>query len=129
MKVISARILFSLQDEMRIPLHMWPSRTLLIRQEMRFSKIKIGCLKWGVQSWTVKIPSYMSIHVCCSVIKSCLTHCDLMDCRTSGFRALHYLLEMAQTHVHCVGDAIQPSHLLLPSSLPALSLPQHQSFF
>ena len=71
----------------------------------------------------------MSIHVCCSVIKSCLTLCDLGDCRMSGFHALHYLLEIAQTHVHCVGDAIQPSHLLLPSSPPALNLSQHQGFF
>ena len=33
-----------------------------------------------------------------------------MDCSMPGFPILHYLLELAQTHVHCVGDAIQPSH-------------------
>ena len=45
-----------------------------------------------------------------------------------GFPVLHHLPEFAQTHVHSVGDAIQPSHLLSPSS-PALNLSQHQDFF
>ena len=40
-----------------------------------------------------------------------------MDCSTPGFPVLHHLQELAQTHVHWVGDAIQPSHPLLPSSL------------
>ena len=52
-----------------------------------------------------------------------------MDCSTLGFPVLHYPLEFAQTYVHCVNDAIQPSHSLLPSSHPALSLSQHQGFF
>ena len=56
---------------------------------------------------------------CCSVTKLCPTLWDPMDCSTPGFPALHYLSELAQTHVHWVGDAIQPSHPLLPSSPPA----------
>ena len=48
------------------------------------------------------------------VAKSCLTLCDSMACSTPGFHVLHYLPEFAQTHVHLVGDAIQPSHPLLP---------------
>ena len=51
-----------------------------------------------------------------------------MDCSTPGFSVLHYLLEFAQTHVHWINDAIQPSHLSLPSP-PALSLSQHQGLF
>ena len=51
------------------------------------------------------------------------------DCITPGFLVLHHLLEFAQVHVHCVGDAIQPSHLLPPPSPPALNLSQHQSLF
>ena len=47
-----------------------------------------------------------------------------MDCSTSGFAVLHHLLEFAQIHVHWIGDAIQPSHPLLPPSLPALILSQ-----
>ena len=59
------------------------------------------------------------------VVQSCPTLCDPMDCSTSGFLVLHCLLEFAQTHVHRVGDALQPSHPLSSSS-PALNLPKHQ---
>ena len=52
-----------------------------------------------------------------------------MDCSTSGFCVLHYLPELAQTHVHGVDDAIQPSHPLLPPSPPALNLSQHQGLW
>ena len=51
---------------------------------------------------------------CCSVTKSCLTLCDPMDCSMPGFSDLHHLLEIAQTHVHWVSDANQPSHPLSP---------------
>ena len=67
---------------------------------------------------------------CCSVTQSCPILCDPMDCSTpTGFPVLHYLLELDQTHVHWVDDAIQPSHPLLPPSLPALNLSQHQDIF
>ena len=62
---------------------------------------------------------------CCrSVTQSCPTLCDPMDCSTPGFPVLHHLPELAQTHVHRVGDAIQPSHplrplVLLPSIFPS----------
>ena len=46
-----------------------------------------------------------------------------------GFPILHYLLELVQTHVHRVGDAIQPSHPLLSASPPAFNLSQHQGLF
>ena len=49
-----------------------------------------------------------------------------MVCSTPGFPALHLLLELAQTHVHLVSDAIQPSHPLSSASPPALNLSQHQ---
>ena len=45
-----------------------------------------------------------------------------MDCSMPGFPVLHYLPEFVQTHIHWVSDATQPSHLLLPSSLPAFNL-------
>ena len=45
-----------------------------------------------------------------SVIQSCPILCDPMDCSMPGFSVHHQLLELAQTHVHRVGDAIQPSH-------------------
>ena len=52
-----------------------------------------------------------------------------MDCSIPGFPVLHYLPEFAQTHVHRVGDAIQPSHLLSFPSPPVLNLSQHQDLF
>ena len=54
-----------------------------------------------------------------SVAQLCLTLCHPMDCSTPGFPVHHQLLELAQTHVHRVSDAIQPSHTLSSSSPPA----------
>ena len=64
-----------------------------------------------------------------SVTKSCPTLWDPVDSNTPGFPVLHYLLELAQTHVRGVRDAIQPSHPLSSPSPPALSLSQHQDLF
>ena len=61
-------------------------------------------------------------------VQLCPTLWDPMDCSTPVFPVHHQLPELAQTHVHWVGDAIQPSHPLLPPS-PALSLSQHQGLF
>ena len=52
-----------------------------------------------------------------------------MDCSMLGFPVLLYLPEFAQTHVHQVSDAIQPSHPLSSPSPPALRLSQHQGLF
>ena len=52
-----------------------------------------------------------------------------MDCRMPGFPVHHQLPELAQTRVHWVGDAIQPSHPLLFPSPPAFNLSQHQGLF
>ena len=64
-----------------------------------------------------------------SVAQLCLTLWDPMDCRTPGFPIHHQLPEHAQTHVHWVGDAIQPSHPLSSPSPPAFNLSQHQNLF
>ena len=55
--------------------------------------------------------------------------CDLMDYWTPGSSVLHYLLELAQIHVHWVGEAIQPSHPLSFSSPSAFNLSKHQGLF
>ena len=52
-----------------------------------------------------------------------------LDCSMPGSPVLHYLPEFAQTHIHWVGDAIQPSRPLSPHSPPALNLSQHQGLF
>ena len=61
-----------------------------------------------------------------SVAQLCPTLCDPMDCSTPGLPVHHQLPEFTQTHVHWVGDAIQPSHPLSSPSLPALNFSQHQ---
>ena len=60
-----------------------------------------------------------------SVTQLCPTLCDTMNCSTPGLPVHHQLLEFTQTHVHQVGDAIQPSHPLSSPSPPALNLSQH----
>ena len=63
------------------------------------------------------------------VTQSCPTLCDPMNYSTPGLPVHHQLLEFTQTHVHRVGDAIQPSHPLSSPSPPAPSPSQHQSLF
>ena len=64
-----------------------------------------------------------------SVAQSCPTFCDPMDCRMAGLPIHRQLPEFTQTHVHWVGAAIQPSHLLSSPSPPAFNLSQHQDLF
>ena len=64
-----------------------------------------------------------------SVAQSCLTLCDPMDCSTPGLPVHHQLPGFTQTHVHWVGDAIQPSQPLSSPSPPAFSLSQHQGLY
>ena len=64
-----------------------------------------------------------------SVAQSCLILCDPKDCSMPGFHVHHQLPQLAQTHVHGIGDAIQPSHTLLSPSLPAFNPAQHQGLF
>ena len=64
-----------------------------------------------------------------SVAQSCLTLCDPMNCSTPGLLVHHHLPEFTQTHVHQVGDAIQPSHPLSSPSPPAHNPFQHQNLF
>ena len=64
-----------------------------------------------------------------SVTQSCPTLSNPMDCSMPGFPIHHQLVELAQTHVHRVSDAIQPSHLLSSPSPPAFNRSQHQGFY
>ena len=64
-----------------------------------------------------------------SVTQSCLTLWDPTDCSMPGLPVHHQLLEFTQTHVHWVGDAIQPSYTLSSPSPPTFNLSQHQGLF
>ena len=73
--------------------------------------------------------SWIAIYIVSSVQSlSRVRLCNPMDCSTPGFPVLHNLPEFAQTHVHWVSDAIQPSQYLLPPPLPALNFSQLNVF-
>ena len=78
--------------------------------------------------WIIIQRFVFCIRVCmctCSVAQSCLILCDPMDCRGTSFHVHYQLLELVQTHVHQVGDAIQPSHTLSTPSPPDFNLSHH----
>ena len=79
--------------------------------------------EWGFWSYPTKSFQFSSVAL------SCLTLCDPLDCSTPDFSVHHQLPELTKTHVHWVGDAIQPSHPLSSPSLPAFNLAQHQGLF
>ena len=113
-----------------------PCTTKIFHGEAIFSTVFFNVspcvLGWGVRDSCLSISSclFHSSHCCCcSVTHLCLALCDSMDCSMPGFPFLHHLPELAQTQVHWVGDAIQPSHPLLPPSPPAFNLSQHQGLF
>ena len=82
---------------------------------------------WSLIHWTTrKTPRAVQFS---SVAQLCPTLCDPMDCSTPGLPVHHQLPEFTQTHVHWVGDAIQPSHPLSSPSPPAFNLSQHQGLF
>ena len=115
----------------------------------RHSKFCLKCYRWGLHFFRFCFCSFLCcarsllwcaglscswawgilVPCCCSVAQLCLIPCSPIDCSTPGFPILHHLPEFAQTHVHWVGDAIQPSHPLSSPSSPAFSLFQHQSLF
>ena len=86
-------------------------------------------LLWDIYLPNTYLHSWQKRGSFCSVAKSCPTLCDPMDCSIPGFPVLQRLPEFAQTHVHWIGDAIQPSHPLFSLSPPALNLPHHQDLF
>ena len=69
-----------------------------------------------LRNWIVAVQSFSCVWLFCGIV----------DCSSPDFPVHHHLLEFAQTHVHWVGDAIQPSHPLLSPSPPAFNLSQHQ---
>ena len=88
--------------------------------KLPFSMPSKFLLKTRQDVWTVQFSS---------VDQSCPALCEPVDCSTPGYPVLHHRLELAHTHVHWVGDAIQPSHPLSSPSPPAFNLSQHQCLF
>ena len=86
-------------------------------------------LNFSGETSSVSLLRVWGFHQFSSVAQSCLTLCNPMDCSTPGLPVHHQLPKLAQTHVHQVSDAIQPSHPLLSSSSPAFTLSQPQGLF
>ena len=86
----------------------------------------------GFSSASSSLYSYSPLSkLCCchSVAQLYLTFCDPMDWSTPCFPVFHHLPELAQTHVHWVSDAIQPSRPLWAPSPPVFYLSPHQGLF
>ena len=120
-----------------------PTKVCLVKA-MVYPIIMYGCESWAIKKadhqridafelwcwrrflrvpWTARRSIQSS-----SVAQSCPTLCDPMNLSAPGLPVHHQLPESTQTHVHRVGDSIQPSYPLLCPSL-ALNLPQHQGLF
>ena len=89
-----------------------------LRSHMTFDLTKKKKVILGNRKWFSSVQSL-----------SCVRLCDPMNCSMPGLPVHDQLPESTQTHVHWVGDAIQPPHPLLSLSPPALNLSQHQGLF
>ena len=121
---------------------LWPFQSRLLSSCSRFSlliteqfpwhlllfKLMIIYIRWYICLMFPWSSLISLIHIFSSVAQSCSTLCDSMNHSTPGLPVHHPLPEFTQTHVHWVGDAIQPSHPLL-SPPPAFNLSQHQGLF
>ena len=94
-----------------------------------FSKIRKQCFNF---TFTYLFSNTLPFFQFSSVTQLCLTLCNLMDCSMPDFPVHHQLPELAQTHVHQICDAIQPSYLccplfLLPSIFPSITVFSNES--
>ena len=104
------------QSSSQFPRRVILKNVLTIRQLHSSAVLLRSCLKSCLLGLSVKSLSHVQL-------------CDPMDCSTPGFPVHDQLLEPTQTHVHRIGDAIQPSHPLLSPSPPTFNLSQHQGLF
>ena len=113
----------------------WQPTPVFLLGEFHGQRNLVGCSPWGHKKldMTEQLTLFQykrstNVQVS-SVTKSCLTFCNPVDCSTPGFPIHHQLPEVAQTHVHRAGDAIQPSHHLSSPSLPSFSFSPNQGLF
>ena len=108
----------------------YESWTVRKAERRRIDAFELWCWKrlLGVP-WTARRSNQSVIKEITSVAQSCPTLCDPMKCSTPGLPVHHQLPEFTQTHVHRVGDAIQPSHPWSSPSPPTPNPSQHQSLF
>ena len=133
--------LFTIAKRWKKPKHpstdKWIKKTWYIHTMEYYSAIKKEIMPFAA-TWTdteiiilseVRQRKTNIIYHVCLVAQSCLTLYDPMDCSTPDLLVPQHLPEFAQLHFHCISDAVQPSHPLMPSSPTAFNLSQHQGFF
>ena len=107
-----------------IIINLWPN----CKPDFLLMLFILPCKTWNVVKTGIWLARPLPIQFSW-VAQSCPTICDPTDCKTPGFPVYHRLPELAQTYVHRVSDAIQPSHSLLSPSPPAFNLSQHQGLY
>ena len=101
-----------------------------VRFSLEFLQLALTCLPYlSLPLQSILSTSLGETPQFSSVAQLCLTLCNPINCSMSGLPDHQQLLESTQTHVHWVGDAIQPSHPLSSPSPPAFNLYQHQGLF
>ena len=109
-----------------------PYKIIVSRRKVIFGRFKYEKIHIAFLSEFLKFgDSYLNgiSIIFSSVAQSCPILCDPMDCSMPSFPVHYQLPELTQTHVHRVGDAIQPYNPLLSPSSPTLNLSQHQGLF
>ena len=115
------------------------SSTLLIHFSKNTLITVTNYTHWGNKSSLLQLSTYFHFEIFLHYLKtqfqfstvaqSCPALCNPMECSTPGLPVHHQFPEFTQTHVHWVGDAIQPSHPLSSRSPPTFNLSQHQGLF
>ena len=114
----------SLRLERGKKFHLDPSPNIINKTNGENSWYSFTCFVYlPFATWWIPVLQFSSD------AQSYLTLCDPMDCSTPSFLVYHQLLELAQTHDHQVGDAIQTSHPLSSPLSSAFNHSQHQSLF
>ena len=113
-----------MSDQFHLIKHLSSLRAHLVIQASMFLHLSVVwsfyCCMYSLYEFSVQFSS---------VAQSCLTLCNSMNHSTPGLPVHHHLPGFTQTHVHRVGDAMQPSHPLSSPSPPAPNPSQHQSLF
>ena len=119
-------------DESSFPFSFWPWRTEDNGERQFLSHAKPSSLRMFLNAYitgAIFLLQLVEVLQFSSVTQLCPILCDPMDRSTPGLPVHHQLLQFTQTHVHRVGDAIQPSHPLLSPSPPTFNLSQHHGLF
>ena len=122
---VSSQCCCAVKSHTLFPLSAWTFASCLRHPQSCWNQ----CVVFIFDSMVWFLNQLLPLSLSVSSVAPCLTRCNPMGCSTPGFPVHHQLPELAQTHVHRIGDAIQPAHPLSSPSPPAFSLPHHQVLF